>query len=72
MLIVNDHVRLDSIPPEAHDYVVNGRSPLGWFIDRYKVKQDRDSGVARPPIRALGRPERGRAIPRRADRRDAP
>ena len=44
-LIVNEHVRLTGIPPEAHQYVVNGRTPLEWFIDRYHVKTDRRSGI---------------------------
>ena len=37
VLIVNDHVRLAGIPEAAHSYVVNGRTPLEWFIDRYRV-----------------------------------
>ena len=45
VLIVNDHVRLTGIPDEAHDYVVNGRTPLEWFIDRYKVSEDTKSGI---------------------------
>ena len=49
VLRVNDHIRLAGIPPEAHEYVVNGRSPLGWFIDRYKVKQDKRSGIVNDP-----------------------
>ena len=36
VLVINDKVSLRGIPDEAHEYVVNGRSPLGWFIDRYK------------------------------------
>lgn len=44
-LIINEHVQLSGIPEEAHRYVVNGRTPLEWFIDRYKIKQDRESGI---------------------------
>ena len=44
-LIINEHVRLSSIPEDAHRYIVNGRSPLEWFIDRYKIKTDPDSGI---------------------------
>ena len=44
-LVVNEHIRLASIPPEAHEYEVNGRTPLGWFIDRYHVKTDSKSGI---------------------------
>ena len=48
-LIVNEHIRLTGIPPQAHEYQVNGRSPLEWFIDRYRVKQDRRSGIVNDP-----------------------
>lgn len=48
-LIINEHVRLSGIPEEAHRYVVNGRTPLEWFIDRYKITTDRDSGIVNDP-----------------------
>lgn len=48
-LILNEHVRLFGIPEEAHRYVVNGRTPLEWFIDRYKITQDKDSGIVNDP-----------------------
>ena len=44
-LIINDHVRLSGIPAEAHRYVVNGRTPLEWYIDRYRIKTDKESGI---------------------------
>ena len=48
-LIINDHVRLSGIPEAAHRYIVNGRTPLEWFIDRYKITQDKDSGIINDP-----------------------
>ena len=48
-LIINEHVRLSGIPERAHRYVVNGRTPLEWFIDRYKITQDKDSGIINDP-----------------------
>ena len=48
-LIVNDSIRLAGIPPEAHRYQVNGRTPLEWFIDRYKIKKDPQSGIVNDP-----------------------
>ena len=48
-LIINEDVRLSDIPEEAHRYVVNGRTPLEWFIDRYKITQDKDSGIVNDP-----------------------
>lgn len=49
VLIVNNRLRLSGIPPDAHRYEVNGRTPLGWFIDRYRVTTDKDSGIANDP-----------------------
>ena len=48
-LRVNDHLSLSGIPPEAHEYMVNGRTPLGWLIDRYHIKQDKHSGIVNDP-----------------------
>ena len=48
-LAINDFVKIGGIPPEAHRYEVNGRSPLEWFIDRYRVKTDRRSGILNDP-----------------------
>ena len=48
-LIINEHIRLSGIPEEAHRYVVNGRTPLEWFIDRYKITRDKESGILNDP-----------------------
>ena len=48
-LKVNDNFRLEGIPPVAHRYQVNGRSPLAWFVDRYRVKTDNRSGITNDP-----------------------
>ena len=45
----NDHITIKNIPPEAHEYIVNGRSPLGWIIDQYQVSIDKDSGIKNDP-----------------------
>ena len=49
VLIINEHVQIENIPTEAHRYVVNGQTPLKWFIDRYKIKQDKKSGIINDP-----------------------
>ena len=49
ILAVNDHFRLAGIPPEAHEYQVYGRTPLEWFIDRYRIVRDRQSGIINDP-----------------------
>ena len=44
-LLINENVQLGGIPPRAHDYVVNGKTPLDWFIYYYKIKTDKRSGI---------------------------
>lgn len=48
-LIYNDFITIRDIPPRSFDYVVNGRSPLEWIIDRYQVKTDSASGIVNDP-----------------------
>ncbi len=44
-LTYNKHITIRNIPPRSFEYVVNGRSPLEWIIDRYRVKPDPASGI---------------------------
>lgn len=39
-LEINEYVSVTGIPKLAHRYVVNGRTPLEWYIDRYVVKKE--------------------------------
>ena len=48
-LRINEHVTVRGIPEAAHQYSVNGRTPLEWFIDRYKITQDKKSGIVNDP-----------------------
>ena len=48
-LNINEHVRLTGIPEMAHRYVVNSRTPLEWFIDRYRIKRDKESCILNDP-----------------------
>ena len=48
-LVYNTNVIITGIPEEAQGYVVNGRSPLDWVIDRYQVKTDKKSGITNDP-----------------------
>ena len=48
-LCINHHVSLRGIPAAAHKYQVDGRTPLEWFIDRYRVVQDKQSGIVNDP-----------------------
>ncbi len=54
---MRERVSLWGIPPEAHDYAVNGRTPLAWFIDRYRIRRDKHSGIVNDPNGWFARPE---------------
>lgn len=45
----NPWIRLTSIPLEAYDYVVNGRSAIEWIMERYQIKTDKASGITNDP-----------------------
>lgn len=49
VLIYNENLVIRDIPEAAQRYVVNGRSPLEWVIDRYQVKTDKSSGIVNDP-----------------------
>ena len=51
VLHVNNRCRIEGIPDEAHLYVVNGKTPLEWAIDRLRVTTDRASGITNDPNR---------------------
>ena len=57
VLIINEHIKLKGIPVEAHRYQVNGRTPLGWFIDRYRITRDTSSGIINDPNGWFGDPQ---------------
>ena len=48
-LIYNSRISLTGIPPEALEYVVNGKSALEWVMERYQVTTDKDSGIVNDP-----------------------
>lgn len=49
VLHVAQNLTLRNIPLEAYDYVVNGRSAIGWLMDRYQVRTDKASGIVNDP-----------------------
>ena len=49
MLQVTPAVTLRGIPTEAHGYVVNGRTPLEWAVDRLHIRHDDESGIVNDP-----------------------
>ena len=49
VLTYNDYITLSGIPAESYDYVVNGKSPINWIIDRYQISQDKKSLIINDP-----------------------
>ena len=49
ILKYNDFITIKNIPPKIFEYVVNGRSPIEWIVERYWVKTDKASGIENNP-----------------------
>lgn len=49
VLKVAENMTLRGIPLGAYEYVVNGRSAIGWLMDRYQVRKDKASGIVNDP-----------------------
>ena len=45
----NKYLTIMGIPLESFNYVVNGRSPLEWLVERYYCKEDKASGIVDDP-----------------------
>ncbi|WEV58425.1 DEAD/DEAH box helicase family protein [Bifidobacterium sp. ESL0728] len=49
VLKVAENLMIEGIPLRAYDYVVNGKSAIGWLIDRYQITTDKKSGIINDP-----------------------
>lgn len=49
VLSVAENMTLKGIPLQAYDYIVNGKSAIGWLMDRYRVTTDKASGIVNDP-----------------------
>ena len=49
VLRVAENLSIEGIPLRAYEYVVNGKSAIGWLIDRYRVTTDKKSGIVNDP-----------------------
>ncbi len=49
VLIFNGRITLKNIPPETHEFIVNGKSALEWVMERYEPYTDEDSGIKNDP-----------------------
>ena len=48
-IIYNSDITIKNIPLEVYNYVVNGRSPVEWIMERYQIKIDKASGIENNP-----------------------
>jgi predicted helicase len=48
-IIYNNRLSLQGIPPQAWDYVVNGKPALSWIMERYAVTVHKESQIKNDP-----------------------
>jgi len=44
-IIYNDYITVRGIPEGTYDYMVNGKSAIGWVMDRQGIKKDKASQI---------------------------
>jgi predicted helicase len=49
IIIYNGHIKITDIPLEAYNYVVNGKSPIEWIMERYQVTLNKDTQITNDP-----------------------
>lgn len=49
VIYFNQYITVTNIPIEIYSYLINGKSPVEWVMDRYLVKEDADSGNLNDP-----------------------
>ena len=45
----NQFITISNVPEEIYSYLINGKTPVDWVMDRYAVKEDTDSGNLNDP-----------------------
>jgi predicted helicase len=48
-IIYNSKISISNIPPQAYEYVVNGKSAIEWIMERYQVTTHKESGITNNP-----------------------
>jgi predicted helicase len=49
ILVFNRYITIRNIPGVIFDYIINGKSPIEWIIDRYQIKEDSDAPILSDP-----------------------
>ena len=58
-IIYNSKITIENIPAKAYEYVVNGKSPIEWIMERYQVATHKESGITNDPndwAKEVGKP----------------
>jgi len=55
-IIYNSHITIEGIPPEAYEYIVNGKSAIEWIMERYQITTHKESGITNNPNDWSGNP----------------
>ena len=53
-VIYNQHITVENIPEESFEYIVNGKSAIGWVADQYQYSVDKESGIVNDPNEYAG------------------
>ncbi|WP_149026368.1 type ISP restriction/modification enzyme [Acetobacter aceti] len=60
MIIYNEYITISGIPLEAYNYILNGKTAIGWVMDGQRVKTDKASGIRNDPndwaVETIGNP----------------
>ena len=48
-IIYNNDISISNIPEMAYEYVVNGKSPIEWVMERYQINNDQKTGITNDP-----------------------
>lgn len=48
-IIYNEYIRINDIPEQAYEYVVNGKSAIEWLVERYAVTVNKASLIKNDP-----------------------
>ena len=44
-IVYNHRIKVSGIPENAYDYSANGKTPVGWVMDRQRVSKDKKSAI---------------------------
>ena len=48
-IIFNPYITISNVPLRAYEYIVNGKSPIEWLMERYQLTNDSDSKIVNNP-----------------------